>query len=101
MRLLALAWSTAGQSCAAQAAVKPGSMRVRYKVVVSEAVDLRPQDCDSRKAVQDGSLSAVKAAFPHCDCFVWHEGCWVHIDDSTAELVADGSCLKVFRTPGE
>ena len=76
-------------------------MRVRYKVVESEAVDLRPQDCDSRKAVQEGSLLDIQAAFPYPDCFVWHEGCWEHIDDSTAELVVDGSCLKVIRKSGE
>ena len=76
-------------------------MRVNYKVIESEAVDLRPEDCNSKKAVQEGSLSAIQAALPHSNCLVWHEGCWEHIDDSTAELVVDGSYLKVVTKPGE
>lgn len=77
-------------------------MRVRYKVVESEAVDLRPQDCNSEKAVQEGSLPAVQASFPDCDCLVWHEDCWKAIDeDVIAQLVVDGSRLKVIRKPGE
>lgn len=75
-------------------------MRVRYKVVESEAVDLHPQDCNNEKLVQEASLPAVQDSFPGCNCSVWHDQCWKTIDEHViARLVANGSHLKIIRKP--
>ena len=79
----------------------PRSMRVKFTEVKSGTVRVRPEDCDSRKAVQEGSLSAIQAAFPDAECYVWHDGFWESIDDTTASLVVEGSELKVVRKLGE
>ena len=76
-------------------------MRVSFKVVGGLEPDVGPHDCDHRKALEGGSLSAISAAFPDCECYVWHIGRWLFIDHSTSALVVDGSRLLVDQKTGE
>lgn len=62
---------------------------------------VRRQDCDTKRFVQDNTLPSIEAAFPKCECDLWHEGSWRSIDADTASLVVEGSDLKVINHGGE
>ena len=49
-------------------AVQPCAIRVRYRVIESKAVDVQLRDCSCITAVSEGSISAVQAALPDCEC---------------------------------
>lgn len=76
-------------------------MWVNYKAVESQAVDIRPEDCVSRKFVEANSLQAIKSAFRNCECLLWQEDCWEFADDAIAPLIVDSSRLKVISKPSE
>eukprot|EP00877_Chromochloris_zofingiensis_P007283 jgi/Chrzof1/2808/UNPLg00723.t1 len=72
-------------------------MRLKYRVVTDETIDVSPESCRDRKQVDTSSVDAVRAAFGGQLVFFWNDTCWDEVDSSNVGQLTEVSRLKVVR----
>lgn len=74
-------------------------MRIKYVMVNSRDVCVRPEDCDAY--LQESYLSAVRASYPNLECYVRRDGSWKLLTYKMEPLEVDVVYAKLVEQPGE